>query len=268
MSMGGPSSETGPSTDRSRLASFTADHPGEVLLVVGAVAYALGYVNLRLVAAGLGVAPSDLGLNTNDYLMSAATWILLLSPFMVGYVLVQRLVRAVGWRSATGVSLFAGTAGAALLAVLLTAQAVSVGAAVRGNRRHPACRRSRLVAGRAGRDRDDHCCSCRPDRDAAISSSMGRGPERGSRQIGCSGLARIGSLGGGGHGGPDDRRGMRRSAVLRRVCDRRFGPGRTTASRSGPATASTTHRCRMTRRSSLSISPSEVAWPTDRLRTR
>ncbi len=129
MSMGGRSSETGPSTDRRRLAGYTADHPGEVLLVVGAVAYALGYVNLRLVAAGLGVAPSDLGLDTNDYLMSAATWILLLSPFMVGYVVLPRFVRTVGWRSATGVSLVAGTAGVALVAVLLTAGSVSIGAA-------------------------------------------------------------------------------------------------------------------------------------------
>lgn len=100
-------------------------HPGQFLALAGGLGYLLGYTNMRVAAAGLGVGPADLGLTTNDYLVSAVFWALLIAPLAAGYAWLQRLADRAGWRSWTGVSTAGGAAGTALVSVWSCAMTVS-----------------------------------------------------------------------------------------------------------------------------------------------
>jgi hypothetical protein len=109
---------------------FAAAHPGELVAALGAVGYLLGYVNVRLAAAGLGVASDDLALSTNDYVVVALAWTVFFAVFAVGYVVQLRLVRKVGWRSLTGNITAAAGMGLGVTAVVITGSALSARAAI------------------------------------------------------------------------------------------------------------------------------------------
>jgi hypothetical protein len=69
-------SVAGAALRRAAVARFATAHPGELIVASGAFAYALGYINLRLAGAGLGVAPADLAVSTHDPSYSAQSgWI-------------------------------------------------------------------------------------------------------------------------------------------------------------------------------------------------
>lgn len=104
------------------LTGLTRAHPGQIVAIASGVAYLVGYVNLRVMTAGLGVAVSDLGLNTEDYVVTTVLWLLATSPVIAAYAFVSRLARNVGWRSLTGYSLSAGAVGVAATVVVFVAR--------------------------------------------------------------------------------------------------------------------------------------------------
>jgi hypothetical protein len=108
------------------LARIALDHPGQLLALAGGLGYLLAYTNVRVMAAGLGVGPADLGLTTNDYLMTAAFWVLLFLPPVATYVWFQRVARRVGWTSWTGLSTAFGAVVIAVTSVVTVATSVSV----------------------------------------------------------------------------------------------------------------------------------------------
>ena len=100
-------------------------HPGQLLALTGGLGYLLGYTNVRVAAAGLGVGPADLGLTTNDYLVTAVFWAVLIAPLAAAYAWLQSNANEAGWRSWTGISTAGGAVGIALVSVWSCATTVS-----------------------------------------------------------------------------------------------------------------------------------------------
>jgi hypothetical protein len=107
------------------LVRLAAAHPGQAAAAAGALVYFLGYVNVRVAAAGLGVAPADLALTTNDYLVAAAGWLFLVIAFAGAYLWLVGLARDVGWRSLAGIITLASAAGVAVVVVLTVGTAAT-----------------------------------------------------------------------------------------------------------------------------------------------
>jgi hypothetical protein len=107
------------------LARIAFGHPGQLLAVAGGVGYLLAYINVRCAAAGLGVAGADLGLTTNDYLVSAALWVFVFVPFIACYVWLQSLTTRVGWGTLTGVTTALGVVSTALVVVVSVGTSLS-----------------------------------------------------------------------------------------------------------------------------------------------
>ena len=145
---------------------FAAAHPGELVAALGAIGYLLGYLNVRLAAAGLGVAADDLALNTNDYVVVALAWTVFFAVFAVGYVVQLRLVRKAGWRSSTGSITAAAGIGLGVTAVVIAGSALSARCGLRDCDRPRAVRRHRLVGGRSRIGHSDdggpRACRTRP----------------------------------------------------------------------------------------------------------
>jgi hypothetical protein len=108
------------------LARIALEHPGQLLALAGGLGYLLAYTNVRVMAAGLGVGPADLGLTTNDYLMTAAFWVLLFLPLVAVYVWFLGNTKRVGWTSWTGLSTAFGAVAIAVTTVVTIATSVSV----------------------------------------------------------------------------------------------------------------------------------------------
>jgi hypothetical protein len=123
-------SVAGAALRRAAVARFATAHPGELIVASGAFAYALGYINLRLAGAGLGVAPADLALSTHDHVMSATVWVIVISPVLFGAVWLDRKAREVEWRSRTFLFPAIGALAGACVAVAMVATVAPLGAFV------------------------------------------------------------------------------------------------------------------------------------------
>jgi hypothetical protein len=75
-----------PADDRARVISVletSLKHAGACLAILAAAGYAFGYISIWLFAEGLGISPSDLGLDQRAYVLLAAIWTLLLVTYAV-----------------------------------------------------------------------------------------------------------------------------------------------------------------------------------------
>lgn len=107
------------------LGRIAVDHPGQLVALAGGLGYLVGYINARAMAAGLGVGPSDLGLTTNDHVVSAAAWVALFLP-LVAFTVWMQGKALVGWRTSTGFALLASAGFATVVVVTIGTTSSSV----------------------------------------------------------------------------------------------------------------------------------------------